>query len=153
MFYKADGGGQEDKVGPQQVLHQRQRDGSRLIHAHQLRLAQLHTVTGVDVLQGVHTLLLGWMYCKAYTVTGWMYCKAHTHCYWGGCTARVHTHCYWDGCTARHTQLLGGCTARGIHTHYSWVMDRNGYIHTVTGWMYCKGDIHCYWVREHGDLN
>ena len=110
----ADGGGQEDKVGPQQVLHQRQRDGSRLIHAHQLRLAQLHTVTGVDVLQGVHTLLLGWMYCKAYTVTGWMYRKGYTHTlFLGDGPQWVHTHCYWvDVLQGGHTLLLGKRTRR-----------------------------------------
>ena len=124
----ADGGRQEDEVGPQQVLHQRQRDGGRLIHAHQLCLAQLHAVTGMDVLQGVHThtLLLGDVLqgVNTHTVTGW-------------CTARgTHTHCYWvmycKGYT--HTLLLGGCTARGKHTHCYWVDVLQG-VHT-----------HCYWV-------
>lgn len=46
-----DGGSHEHQVRAQQVLHQGQRNGSSLVDHHELGLAQLHGISGVDVLQ------------------------------------------------------------------------------------------------------
>ncbi len=45
-----DCGAEEDEVGPQHGLHQRQRDGGRLINDQQLRLPQPLMVLWLDVL-------------------------------------------------------------------------------------------------------
>lgn len=45
-------GAEEDEVGAQHGLDQRQRDGRRLVNNQQLRLRQLGVVLRLDVLQG-----------------------------------------------------------------------------------------------------
>lgn len=47
-----DGRSHEHQIWPQQFLHQRKRDGSSLVNHQQLCLAELHSVTRVDVLRG-----------------------------------------------------------------------------------------------------
>ena len=86
-----------------------------------------------DVLQGVHTLLLGGCTARGtHTHCYWvMYCKEYTHCYWV-MYCKGYTHCYWVMYCKGYTHTVTGwCTARRKHTHCYWVTHRNGYIHTV----------------------
>ena len=99
-FVAIDGGAQEDEVGAQHRLHQRQRDRRRLVDDQQLRGAEARVVLRLDVLHRLRSS----RHCSAASTV------AH-------CVTMLTDHC----CIIMHTLKQGGTPAAGRQAG-NWLM-------------------------------